>query len=86
MATCEIAAGSEEVMQVFQAAIDEGQLTNVFLSQKGCAGRCNLEPMVEIVEQGRIPTKYQKVNAEKAREIIARHLKQGEIIKEWIIE
>lgn len=85
MATCEIAAGSEEVMEVFKSAIEDGQLKNIFLSQKGCAGRCNLEPMVEVVEAGKIPVKYQKVDAHKAREIIERHLKKGEVIKEWTI-
>lgn len=86
MATCEIAAGSDEVMRVFETAVKEGQLKHVFLSQKGCAGRCSLEPMVEVVEEGKIPVKYQKVDAEKAREIINRHLKHGEVIKEWTIQ
>jgi (2Fe-2S) ferredoxin len=86
MATCEIAAGSEDVMEVFKTAIDKGDVKNVFLSQKGCAGRCNLEPMVEIVEAGKTPVKYQKVDAERARQIIESHLKKGEVIKEWTIE
>ncbi len=84
MATCEIAAGSKEVMEVFQDAI-KGGLSDVYLSQKGCAGRCNLEPTVEVVEEGAIPVKYGLVTEEKAREIIERHLKKGEVIKEWII-
>ncbi len=84
MATCEIAAGSKEVMEVFTEAISKG-LTDVYLSQKGCAGRCNLEPTVEVVEEGKIPVKYGKVNEAKAREIIERHLKNGEVIKEWLI-
>ena len=84
MATCEIAAGSKEVMEVFKVAIQNG-LTDVYLSQKGCVGRCNLEPTVEVVEEGKIPVKYGKVTKEKAREIIEKHLKKGQMIKEWII-
>ena len=84
MATCEIAAGSKEVMKVFQEAMRQG-LTDVYLSQKGCAGRCNLEPTVEVVEEGKIPVKYGKINKEKAQQIIERHLKKGEVIKEWLI-
>ncbi len=84
MATCEIAAGSKEVMEEFDNAIKEG-LSDVYLSQKGCAGRCNMEPTVEIVEEGRIPVKYGKVTPEKAREIIERHLKNNEVIEEWVI-
>lgn len=85
-ATCEIAAGSEEVMEVFQAAIQKGEIKNVFLSQKGCTGKCNFEPMVEIIETGKLPVKYYTVNAEKAQQIIERHLKHGEVITEWIIQ
>ncbi|MBF0254849.1 MAG: NAD(P)H-dependent oxidoreductase subunit E, partial [Candidatus Omnitrophica bacterium] len=85
MATCEIAAGSQEVMEVFEAAMKEG-LADVHLSQKGCVGRCNLEPTVEVIEEGRIPVKYGKVNAERARAIIERHIKNDEVIPEWTLE
>jgi NADP-reducing hydrogenase subunit HndB len=85
MATCEIAAGSKEVMEVFEDAVKKG-LAEVYLSQKGCAGRCNLEPTVEIVEEGKIPVKYGRVTPEMAKEIIERHIKNGEVIKEWEIK
>ena len=84
MATCEIAAGSREVMDVFRQAIANG-LTDVYLSQKGCAGRCNLEPTVEVVEEGKIPVKYGRVTPERARDIIEKHLRKGQVIAEWLI-
>ncbi|MCE5186825.1 MAG: (2Fe-2S) ferredoxin domain-containing protein [Planctomycetaceae bacterium] len=84
MATCEIAAGSRDVMEVFRQAIANG-LVDVYLSQKGCAGRCNLEPTVEVVEEGKIPVKYGRVTPERAREIVERHLKKGQVIAEWLI-
>jgi len=84
MATCEIAAGSKEVMEVFRQAMDRG-LTNVYLSQKGCVGRCNLEPTVEVIEEGKIPYKYGKVTTQRAKDIVERHLKKGEVITEWLI-
>ena len=71
MATCEIAAGSMEVMAVFRAAI-AGGLTGVYLSQKGCAGRCNLEPTVEVIEEGQLPVKYGKVTPERVLDAVAR--------------
>ncbi len=82
MATCEIAAGSKDVMDVFQKAVSRG-LTDVYLSQKGCAGRCNLEPTVEA---GKSPVKYGRVDKERAQQIIDRHLKNGEVIQEWVID
>lgn len=86
MATCEIAAGSLDVMQVFQEAIAKGELPDVYLSQKGCVGRCNLEPTVEIIEMGKNPVRYGRIDRTKALDIIARHLKKGEVIPEWVIE
>ncbi len=84
MATCEIAAGSKDVMEVFEAAI-KGGLKGVFLSQKGCVGRCHLEPTVEVIETGKLPVKYGKVTADMARQIVERHLKNGEAIEEWMV-
>ena len=84
MATCEIAAGSKDVFEVFKTAKEKG-LTDLYLSQKGCVGRCNLEPTVEVIEEGKIPIKYGRVTPEKAQQIIERHIKGGEIIKEWTL-
>ena len=86
MATCEIAAGSKEVMEVFEDAIRNKGLTDVYLSQKGCVGRCNFEPTVEIVKAGRTPVKYGLVDREKAAEIIKRHIQNDEVISEWVID
>ncbi len=85
MATCEIAAGSKEVMEVFKEAVRKGGLTDVYLSQKGCAGRCNLEPTVEVVEAGKIPVRYGRIDRQKALEIIEKHIKGGQVIQEWVI-
>ncbi|MDH7598455.1 MAG: (2Fe-2S) ferredoxin domain-containing protein [Sedimentisphaerales bacterium] len=85
MATCEIAAGSKEVMEVFKQAIAKGIVKDVYLSQKGCAGRCNLEPTVEVIETGKMPVRYGRIDADKARQIIEKHLKGGQVIEEWVI-
>jgi (2Fe-2S) ferredoxin len=72
-------------MEVFQKAISRG-LTDVYLSQKGCAGRCNLEPTVEVIEAGKTPVKYGKVDKDRATQIIERPLKNGQVIQEWVID
>ena len=74
MSTCEIAAGSKAVLEVFQKEIKEKGLEDIQLKQKGCAGRCNMEPTVEVLQTGKVPFKYIHVGPEKAREIIQRHL------------
>ena len=83
MSTGGLAAGAQEVYDVFKNAIEDGSLKDVYLSPKGCAGRCSLDPMVEVIMPGKIPIKYQKITPDRAREIIERHLKNGEVIKDW---
>ncbi|MFP4521050.1 MAG: (2Fe-2S) ferredoxin domain-containing protein [Fibrobacterota bacterium] len=86
MATCEIAAGSKNVMDLFRNEIENGRLADVYLSQKGCAGRCNLEPTVEVIEENKTPVKYGNVDEKKAAVIIEKHLKGGEPVTEWEIK
>ncbi|MCX5778394.1 MAG: (2Fe-2S) ferredoxin domain-containing protein [Elusimicrobia bacterium] len=85
MATCEIAAGSKEVMEVFQEAL-KGGLKNVYVSQKGCFGRCNLEPTVDVIKKGKKPVTYGKVTVDRAKEIIEKHIIGGKAIAEYIIK
>jgi (2Fe-2S) ferredoxin len=82
MATCEIAAGSVPVMEIFKNELKNQK--NIYISQKGCAGRCNLEPTVEIYQKDKEPVKYIQVTPEKAKTIIEKHIKNGEIITEWM--
>ena len=76
MATCEIAAGSKEVMEEFRLALSKG--LDIYLSQKGCAGRCHDEPTVEVIDPKGDVTLYTKVSRQKAKEIIQKHLIGGE--------
>lgn len=85
LATCEIAAGSIEVKDVFEKAIAQGEIKAV-IGIKGCAGRCNLEPTVELLEKGKLPVTYCKVTPEGAREIIEQHIKNGEPVQSMIIK
>jgi len=84
-ATCENAAGAQAVMDVFQKAL-ENKSVDFYLSRKGCAGRCNLEPTVEVIIEGQKPVQYVQVNEEKAVQIIERHIKGGKAVSEWVIK
>ncbi len=84
MATCEIAAGSKDAYSVFEKAINNG--ADFYLSQKGCAGRCSVEPTVEVIEEGKDAVLYSRVNAENAKKIVEKHLLGGTIVEELISE
>ena len=86
MATCGIAAGARPVLNAFFEAVTEGGLAEkVTVSQTGCIGICQFEPVVEIHEAGKDKVTYVKMTAEKAKEVVEKHLKGGNVIAEYTI-
>ena len=85
MATCGIAAGARPVLNAFVEECAKRGLDKVTVTQTGCIGICQYEPVVEIYEKDKEKVTYVKMNAEKAKEVIERHLKGGEPISEYTI-
>lgn len=86
MATCGIAAGARPVLNAFVEGVNEGGLADsVTVSQTGCIGICQYEPVVEIFEAGKDKVTYVKMTAEKAKEVIEKHLKGGKVVEEYTI-
>lgn len=86
MATCGIAAGARPVLNAFVEKVNEAGLNDkVTVSQTGCIGVCQFEPVVEIFEAGKEKVTYIKMTAEKAAEVVEKHLKGGEVIQEYTI-
>ena len=84
MATCGIAAGARPVLNAFVEAVNnEGLAGKVTVSQTGCVGLCQYEPIVEIYEAGKEKVTYVKMTAEKAKTVVEKHLKNGEIVTEF---
>lgn len=74
MSTCEMAAGSKAVMDTLRSEIRRRGIRDVHLGQKGCVGRCHLEPTVEVFQTGMPPVKYDNVDSQKAKRIVRDHL------------
>lgn len=86
MATCGIAAGARPVLSAFVEKVNEAGLADkVKVTQTGCIGICQYEPVVEIFEDGKDKVTYVKMTAEKAAEIVEKHLKGGKIVEEYTI-
>jgi NADP-reducing hydrogenase subunit HndB len=84
MATCGIAAGARPVLNAFVEAVNnEGMAGKVTVSQTGCVGLCQYEPIVEIYEAGKEKVTYVKMTAEKAKTVVEKHLKNGEVVVEF---
>ena len=86
MATCGIAAGARPVLNALAELVDKKGLTNVTVTQTGCIGLCMYEPIVEVYEPGKEKVTYVKVDAEKAAEIVERHLAGGSVVEKYTIK
>ncbi len=85
MGTCGIAAGARDVMAEFRVAMAEQGVTDVILTNSGCAGLCAQEPMitVEVVDQS--PVKYVLLDRGKARRIFDEHVMSGKPVEDYAL-
>ena len=85
-ATCGIAAGARPVLNAFVEEVNkQGLYENVTVSQTGCIGFCQLEPIVEIHEAGKEKVTYIKMTPDKVAEIVEKHLKGGNVVTEYTV-
>lgn len=86
MATCGIAAGARPVLNTLVEEVAANNLTDkVTVTQTGCIGICQYEPVVEVYEPGKEKVTYVKMDAEKAKKVVAEHLKGGKVVTEYTI-
>lgn len=86
MATCGIAAGARPVLNAFVEGVANANLSDkVTVTQTGCIGICQCEPVVEVFEEGKEKVTYVKLDAAKAAEIVEKHLKGGKVVEEYTI-
>lgn len=80
MATCGIASGAKEVMDVM---IEEFERLNIeaVVTQTGCMGYCYAEPTIEITKPGQEPITYGYVDSKKAVEIINKYVVNNELVE-----
>ncbi len=84
MATCGIAAGARPVLNAFVEGVSkEGLGGQVTVSQTGCIGICQYEPVVEIYQAGKEKVTYVKMTAEKAEKVLKEHIKGGKVVAEY---
>ena len=85
MATCGIAAGARPVLTTIVDEVATRGLQNVMVTQTGCIGICQFEPVVEVVEPGKEKITYVKMTPEKAVRMVNDHLVNGNVVTEFTI-
>jgi NADH:ubiquinone oxidoreductase subunit F (NADH-binding)/(2Fe-2S) ferredoxin len=84
-ATCENAAGANEVYSALEEIISRQGLGEVKLSRVGCTGRCAMEPVVTVFAKGERPVKYVLMNPQKAAALVDSHLIKDEPVLEFVM-
>jgi len=74
MGTCGIAAGAREVLSAILEELGKRKLNDVTVTQAGCAGKCDVEVVVEVIKPGEEKVTYQHVDKDKARRIVVEHV------------
>lgn len=85
MATCGIAAGARPVLNAFTEEIAKRGLTNVTVTQTGCIGICQFEPVVEIEVPGEDKVTYVKMTPEKVAKVVNDHIVNENVVTEYTI-
>lgn len=85
MATCGIAAGARPVLNKLVEEVTKRGLKNVMVTQTGCIGICQYEPVVEVYVPGKEKVTYVKMTDEKAVRIINDHIVNGNVVQEYTI-
>ena len=85
MATCGIAAGARPVLNAFVEEVGKRNLKNVQVTQTGCIGICQFEPIVEVIDENGTKTTYVKMTPEKALRVVNDHIVNGNVVTEYTI-
>lgn len=85
MATCGIASGARPVLNTLADTVLSKNLDHVVVTQTGCIGLCQYEPIVEVMEPGKDKVTYVKMTPEKALEVVEQHLIRGQVVTEYTI-
>ncbi|HPS41422.1 MAG TPA: (2Fe-2S) ferredoxin domain-containing protein [Anaerolineaceae bacterium] len=85
MGTCGIAAGARDAMKAILDSIEKDAITGVIVSQTGCIGQCEKEPIVQVQIGENPKITYGKVTPDIARRILKEHVVEGKIVENNVI-
>jgi NADP-reducing hydrogenase subunit HndB len=85
MGTCGIAAGARDTMKAILETIEKDNLNGIIVSQTGCIGMCEKEPIVEVVIGDQAKVTYGKVNPDTAVRIMKEHVVNGKVVADHVI-
>lgn len=85
MGTCGIAAGARDTMKAILETIEKNNLDGVIVTQTGCIGMCEKEPIVQVVIGDQAKVTYGKVNPDTAVRIMKEHVVKGNVVGDHVL-
>ena len=85
MGTCGIAAGARETMKAILDVIERDGLSGVVVTQTGCMGLCEWEPIVEVTTTGQSKVTYGKLTKDKVERVMREHVVAGKPVAELVL-
>lgn len=85
MGTCGIAAGARDTMKAILDYIEGQNLSGIIVTQTGCIGLCEKEPIIQVLIGDSPKITYGKVNPETARKIMKDHVVGGQPVQDFVI-
>ena len=86
MGTCGIAAGASDTMATIKRELEKCDVSDVIVTQTGCLGLCEFEPIIQIQIEGAKPATYGKINPERVPTLIEKHVLEGKVVTEWLVK
>ncbi|UCD79529.1 MAG: cyclic nucleotide-binding domain-containing protein [Desulfobacterales bacterium] len=85
LATCGIVAGAREVMSTLMEEMALTDRPEIEVKSGGCIGNCETHPNVTVEIEGEDPVVYQKMNADKMRQVFKQHLLMGKVQTDYAL-
>jgi len=84
MGTCGIAAGARDILKAVLAEIEKRDL-DVRVTQTGCIGMCEKEPLFDVKLPGKERVTYGNLKESDVKKIISEHVVNGNIVTDLVI-
>jgi NADP-reducing hydrogenase subunit HndB len=86
MGTCGIAAGARDTMKAILKYIEANNLSGIIVTQTGCIGLCEREPIVQVSLGEEPKITYGKVTPDVVERIMKEHVLGGKSLQEYMVK
>lgn len=84
MGTCGIAAGARDILQAVLRELRKRNL-DVIITQTGCIGMCEQEPLLDVQLPGRDRITYGKVTTKDVERIVVEYIINGNVVEDLAV-